>query len=167
MPLLPLAMILSAAHAFPSSPCCNRRAAVLSAVPSLLLATSSRASTPTDPYSHWAYGRVPPPVERTVSYDEMVDMIRSGGVQSLQIAVQHDCVEATTREGHRVTLLLPDKEFDSLYAEVMDAGFQVQILPMDETKQAVRRAGQAALAAYLVCATWAWLLHKGDAHSPP
>ena len=135
----------------PALPPCTRRAVVGSV--SSASAFQSRfhgvAHASLDPYRHWAFGVVPPPVERTVQYEELMQKLRDKEIASLQIAVQHDCVIATTKEGHRLTLLLPDDQFPALVGESMDKDSMVLVLPIDARRQAVRDAAQATFATFV------------------
>tara|TARA_Y100000748_G_scaffold267360_1_gene238309 strand:- start:908 stop:1186 length:279 start_codon:yes stop_codon:yes gene_type:complete len=54
-----------------------------------------------DEYTHWSfYGLVAPPIEKVLSYDELVAEINHDKIKSIQISVQHDRVIATINEGH-------------------------------------------------------------------
>ena len=119
------------------------RRAVMTTLPTLALAED-------DPYAHWSFfGLAPPPVERTVTYDELVRIIRQDRIETVQIAVQHDCIVATTTEGHRLALVIRDRDLPILFADTMERdGLPFTYLPIDRTRQAVRAAAQTALATY-------------------
>ena len=59
-----------------------------------------------DYYAHWSiYGIIPPPIEKSITKRELINEIDRENIISLQIAVQHDCVIATTIKNHRFCLL--------------------------------------------------------------
>lgn len=98
-----------------------------------------------DPYSYWSiYGLVPPPIEKIISYDDLLDNIYNRTIFSIQIAVQHDCVIATTKEGHRWACLVKDKNFPQLLMDVMDknGNMPVYVLPMDPIRSKIRNIAQ-------------------------
>ena len=120
------------------------RRAILFSAPAALIAPPSSASD--DPYSHWAYGKVPPPIEKTIGYDEVMQEIRDGQIESLQVAVQHDCVIATTKEGHRHSVLIPDDELSALMLDAMNEDVHLPLLPVSDTLQSVHTLAQLSLA---------------------
>jgi len=80
-----------------------------------------------DPFSYWSiYGLVPPPVEKIISY------------------VQHDCVIATTKQGHRWVCLIKDKNFPQLLMDAMDknGNMPVYVLPEDPVRSKIRNVAQ-------------------------
>ena len=98
-----------------------------------------------DMYSHWSfYGIFPPPIKSTITYEELVNEINNNNIYSVQIAVQHDCVIATTNEGYRLSCLMPDEKFNDLYTDSMDVNGELKIrfLPIDETKSKIRKTAQ-------------------------
>ena len=98
-----------------------------------------------DPYAYWSiYGLVPPPIEKIISYDDLLDFIYNRTIFSIQIAVQHDCVIATTKEGHRWACLVKDKNFPQLLMDVMDknGNMPVYVLPMDPIRSKIRNIAQ-------------------------
>ena len=98
-----------------------------------------------DPFSYWSiYGLVPPPVEKIISYDDLLENIKNRTIFSLQIAVQHDCVIATTKQGHRWACLVKDKNFPQLLLDVMDknGNMPVYVLPQDPIRSKIRNVAQ-------------------------
>lgn len=98
-----------------------------------------------DPYAYWSiYGLVPPPIEKIISYDDLLDFIYNRTIFSIQIAVQHDCVIATTKEGHRWACLVKDKNFPQLLMDVMDknGNMPVYVLPLDPVRSKIRNFAQ-------------------------
>jgi len=74
-----------------------------------------------DYYAHWSvYGLVPPPIEKSITKEELVKEIDKNNIISLQIAVQHDCVIATTIKNHRLSVLIKDKDFDNFVNQFRD-----------------------------------------------
>ena len=110
-----------------------------------------------DPYAHWSFfDLAPPPIERRVSYDELLIEIKHYRIVSVQIAVQHDCVIATTIRGHRLACLIPDEEFETLIMDSVDKNGNIPftILPMDKVRSWVRSTAQG----YLNLAGILWIL---------
>jgi ATP-dependent Zn protease len=98
-----------------------------------------------DPFAYWSvYGLVPPPIEKIISYDDLLENIKNRTILSLQIAVQHDCVIATTKEGHRWACLVKDKNFPQLLMDVMDknGNMPVYVLPEDPVRSKIRNVAQ-------------------------
>ena len=98
-----------------------------------------------DPFSYWSiYGLVPPPVEKIISYDDLLENIKNRTIFSLQIAVQHDCVIATTKQGHRWVCLVKDKNFQQLLLDAMDknGNMPVYVLPEDPVRSKIRNVAQ-------------------------
>jgi ATP-dependent Zn protease len=98
-----------------------------------------------DPFSYWSnYGLVPPPIEKIISYDDLLENIKNKTIFSLQIAVQHDCVIATTKQGHRWACLVKDKNFPQLLLDVMDknGNMPVYVLPQDPIRSKIRNVAQ-------------------------
>lgn len=104
-----------------------------------------------DPYAFWAYGVVPPPIERVVSYNELIREIQNNNIMSVEIAVQHDCVIATTIKGHRISCLIPDKEFDNLLNDSRDKNgdLLVNVLETSPFKRKIRNTAQFILGSSL------------------
>ena len=73
-----------------------------------------------DPLAHWSFfGLAPPPISGSLTYDELLARAEAGQVASVQIAVQHDCVVATTLLGHRLACEMPDSLFPRLLLDSM------------------------------------------------
>jgi len=107
-------------------------------------------SLPYDPWAHSSlFGLVPPPVAGTWSHQELVDAARGGGVASVQIAPQHDVVIAVTTSGRRYATPMPDDDFPTLLLETTrpDGSYPFAVLPMDESRAALRSAAGTALQA--------------------
>lgn len=98
-----------------------------------------------DPFAYWSvYGLVPPPIEKIISYDDLLENIKNKTIFSLQIAVQHDCVIATTKDGHRWACLVKDKNFPQLLMDAMDknGNMPVYVLPEDPVRSKIRNVAQ-------------------------
>lgn len=98
-----------------------------------------------DPFAYWSvYGLVPPPIEKIISYDDLLENIKNKTIFSLQIAVQHDCVIATTKDGHRWACLVKDKNFPQLLLDAMDknGNMPVYVLPQDPIRSKIRNVAQ-------------------------
>ena len=100
---------------------------------------------PDDPYGHWSFfGLVPPPVEAVITYDELLEKIKNNTIFSVQIAVQHDCIIATTIENHRLSCLVPDEKMNDLILDTMlkNGNLPFYILPIDPVKSKIRDIAQ-------------------------
>uniref|UniRef100_A0A6V2M2C8 Uncharacterized protein n=1 Tax=Emiliania huxleyi TaxID=2903 RepID=A0A6V2M2C8_EMIHU len=110
-------------------------------------------SLPYDPWAHSSlFGLVPPPVAGTWSHQELVDAARGGGVASVQIAPQHDVVIAVSTSGRRYATPMLDDDFPTLLLETTrpDGSYPFAVLPMDESRAALRSAAGTALQASLL-----------------
>ena len=106
-----------------------------------------------DYYAHWSiYGLVPPPIEKVITKEELVNEINRENIISLQIAVQHDCVIATTIKNHRLSCLIKDKDFNKFVDSFRDNdnSLSFTVIPIDEKKQKIRRFAQYWLGLYIV-----------------
>tara|TARA_Y100000591_G_scaffold333389_1_gene376981 strand:+ start:12478 stop:13110 length:633 start_codon:yes stop_codon:yes gene_type:complete len=106
-----------------------------------------------DYYAHWSiYGLVPPPIEKSITQQELTREIENKNIISLQIAVQHDCVIATTVENHRLSCLIKDKEFNTFIEQFRDDDNSIPftVLPIDKNKQKLRHFAQGWLGLYIV-----------------
>jgi len=105
-----------------------------------------------DWYSHWSFfGIAPPPIKSSITYEELINEINNNNIYSLQIAVQHDCIIATTNNGYRLSCLVPDEKFNDLYTDAMNSDGQLKVLflPIDETKSNIRKTAQISF--YSLC----------------
>jgi hypothetical protein len=93
------------------------------------------------------FGLAAPPIQAIWSYEQLVQEARAGSIASVQIAVQHDCVIATSTSGQRYSTLLPDKRFPELLADVMlpDGSTPFEVLPLDAARANVRDAAFTTL----------------------
>ena len=100
---------------------------------------------PDDQYGHWSFfGLVPPPIEKVISYDELLENIKNNNIFTIQIAIQHNCIIATTIENHRLACLVPDKMIDDLIMESMqkNGNLPFYILPIDPIRSKIRNFAQ-------------------------
>lgn len=141
----------------------TRRSAVIGATassmtwPSFPPPSSSFVSNASDPLASWsAGGLVPPPIEKDVSYDELLDLMRQGNVWSLQPAVQHDSVVVTTTAGHRLSCAVRDDEWDRLVLDSFASDRAVHILPSDSWRRNVRGFAQIFASAYAARRMFEW-----------
>ena len=156
-PRLPIVFsIVSACAALhsPKPPVLDRRgaltaaaAALVASVPKGAQASSSGSlsepvATPDYAAKSSFFGLAAPPVQGMWSYEQLLAEARAGTIASVQIAVQHDCVVATTTQGHRFSCLLPDERFPDLLADAMsaDGSMPFEVLPMDEMREQIRSA---------------------------
>jgi len=105
-----------------------------------------------DYYAHWSvYGLVPPPIEKSVTQEELIREIENNNIISLQIAVQHDCVTATTVKNHRLSCLIKDKDFNTFVDQFKDDNNSLpfMVIPIDEDKQKLRHVAQGWLGLYI------------------
>ena len=106
-----------------------------------------------DHYAHWSiYGTVPPPIEKTITYSELVDSINNNTVQYIEIAIQHDCIVATTLNNHRWSCLVKDKDIPLLIEDTKHSnGDQgVIIIPTDPRKANLRKVAQVFFYTYIL-----------------
>lgn len=106
-----------------------------------------------DYYAHWSvYGLVPPPIEKVITREELVNEINKENIISLQIAVQHDCVIATNIKNHRLSCFIKDKEFNEFVNQFRDNNNELpfRVIPIDKNKQKIRRLAQSWLGLYIV-----------------
>ena len=99
-----------------------------------------------DPYSHWSLnGIAPPPIKKTLSYQELLQQIHNNSIFTIQIAPQHDSIIATNYQGNRFACQVKDKNFDKLIQESLDENSNLPfiVLPIDENRQKIRNAAQA------------------------
>lgn len=88
------------------------------------------------------FGMAPPKIQGTWSYEELLAKAGGGRVATVQIAVQHNQVVATTPEGHRYVCALKDEDFPILLTDAMraDGSLPFEVLPMDPIRAQVREA---------------------------
>ena len=106
-----------------------------------------------DYYAHWSiYGIIPPPIEKTITYSELVDSINNNTVQYIEIAIQHDCIVATTINNHRWSCLVKDKDIPLLIEATKHSnGDQgVIIVPTDHRKANLRKVAQVFFYTYIL-----------------
>jgi len=106
-----------------------------------------------DHYAHWSiHGIVPPPIEKTITYSELVDSINNNTVQYIEIAIQHDCIVATTINNHRWSCLVKDKDIPLLIEVTKHSnGDQgVIIVPTDPRKANLRKVAQVFFYTYIL-----------------
>ena len=98
-----------------------------------------------DQYAHWSlFGVTPPPIEKKITYDELLREINGKNILTLQIATQHDTVVATTVRGHRLAVPLKDEDFSALVLSSMDENGNLPfiVLPYDQVRGAIRNIAQ-------------------------
>ena len=106
------------------------------------------ASTPKDGKAvDWAghssaFGMAPPPIQGILTYDEMLELAAAGEIATVQIAVQHDTVIATMRNGHRFASPIKDADFPWFVTDATrpDGTVPFEVLPIDPIRQKVRAA---------------------------
>ena len=106
-----------------------------------------------DYYAHWSiYGLVPPPIEKTITYNELVEAIKNRTIVYIQITVQHDCIIATTTNFHRWTCILKDSLIDKLLDDTRkpDGSQGVTLIPIDATREKIRNVAQILYFSYIV-----------------
>ena len=105
-----------------------------------------------DDYAHWSiYGIIPPPIEKTILYPELVDSIKNGTIKYIEIAVQHDCIVATTTNNHRWSCLVKDSDIPQLIEDTRrpDGSDGVEIMPTQQYKTNIRNFGQVFFYTYI------------------
>jgi hypothetical protein len=118
-------------------------------------ATTPPAAVDLDRPGHMVWGVIPPTPLGSITYQQLLDASAAGQIVSVQIAVQHDNVMATTVGGARWACALPDSEFAGLLVDATraDGSLPFEVLPIDETKAQIRDIAQRtfslAVGAYL------------------
>lgn len=81
------------------------------------------------------------------SYAELVEQAKAENLATIQTAVQHDCIVATTHEGMRFAALVADKAVPLLLidCEKPDGSLPFEVLPIDENRAAVRDVARQLL----------------------
>lgn len=81
-----------------------------------------------------------PPVQKEWSYQELKDQAKANNIATIQTAVSHDCLIATTHQGWRFASLVADKDVPTLLLEVTqpDGSLPFEVLPIDKNRAAVR-----------------------------
>ena len=95
---------------------------------------------------------VPPPIEKTISYNELIESIRNGTIIYTEKAVQHDCIIATTYKNHRWASLIKDLEIPKFLNDIKDNnGNQiVMLLPANPYKIKIRNTAQIIFYTYII-----------------
>ena len=89
---------------------------------------SQKNITKIDEYAHWSiYGLIPPPIEKSITYNELINEIYNKNIIKLQQAPQHDCVVATTTIGHRWACLIKDNDIENINKELKLISNNLQI----------------------------------------
>ena len=92
-----------------------------------------------DPYSYWSFfGLAPPHIEKVITYDELIKKINNNEIYTIQQAYWHDCIIATTNNGHRISCKISDKNIDKLFIDVNNKHMPVNILPIDPIRSNIR-----------------------------
>tara|TARA_B100000579_G_scaffold192368_1_gene157287 strand:+ start:930 stop:1676 length:747 start_codon:yes stop_codon:yes gene_type:complete len=102
-----------------------------------------------DWYAQWTFFNIaPPPIEKVLTYEQLIQEIKNNNIVSVEIAVQHDCVVATTNIGHRWSCLIRDKDFPKLLEDSKDddGNLPFIVLPIDMNKAFLRTTAQIFLA---------------------
>ena len=106
-----------------------------------------------DKYAHWALnGLIPPPIEKSISKEELINEINKKNILALQISVQHDNVIVTTKKNHRLSCKIKDIEFNNFINEFRDENKQIpfQVIPIDTNKQEIRNFAEFFFGAYII-----------------
>ncbi len=105
-----------------------------------------------DYYGYWPIKIVPPPIEKIITQDQLREKIKNNEIISLQTAVQHDNVIATTKKNHRLSCPIKDRDFPNFLEEIKDrdGNLPVIVLPIDKNRQIVRNIAQSWLGLYII-----------------
>lgn len=96
-----------------------------------------------DKYAHWSlYGLAPPHIEKTINYKELIEYVDKNLVYSLQPAFWHDCIIVTTKNGHRLTFSIKEKDYDNLFTDILKKNNNIYILPVDPIRSNIRNVAQ-------------------------
>lgn len=157
-------LVCSLAFIKPLGQSMERRSVIISGTTAFLpeVARAEVVEEVEDPYAKWSFfGIAPPPIERNIDYDEFVNLANENKIETIQIAVQHDCVIATTREGHRLALLIKDRYVPMLLTDTLRKNeLPFTVLPIDKSRQQIRDVAQATfygMVAYLFADLYGWI----------
>lgn len=149
----------------------TRRNAIASITGSIIFAPTAGETTPTnattlidvhtlidvptqtdiasdDRLSHWAFfGLAPPPIAGVLSYDDLVRFAKTGTIQTVQPAVQHDVLIATTHNGWRYASIIKDTDTTQF---IMDCITDEKVIPFifmprDPLKNFIHNAAMVTL----------------------
>lgn len=102
-----------------------------------------------DYYAHWSiYGLIPPPIEKTITYEQLINEVKNNNIIKIQQSPQHDCVVATTNIGHRWACLIKDKDINIRNKEIKEINSNLKILPIEKKYVIIRNIWQTWLATY-------------------
>ena len=124
--MLAVVQALALALVTPPMPDLGRRDLLLSATASAALSSPTKASAA-------FFGLVEPPIRGELTYAELLEEASKHRLQTVQTAVSHDWVIATTVDGQRYSCRVLDVDFDNLLLEAMGTDgtmpFEVHMLP--------------------------------------
>lgn len=122
----------------------QRNVAVADVSPSNLEETDKE-----DVYARTSFGGlVQPPIESTVTYDKMLQMVARDEIQAVQPAVQENWVVAITSRGHRLACHLVNSTMDTLALDL--TGSRVAILPLSPWRMRLHAAAELTLQSVVV-----------------
>ena len=111
---------------------------------------SQKNITKIDKYAHWSvYELIPPPIEKSITYNELRNEIYNKNIIKLQQAPQHDCVVATTTIGHRWACLIKDNDIENINKELKLVSDNLQILPIEKKYVYIRSIWQTWIISYI------------------
>ena len=111
---------------------------------------SKKNITKVDKYADWSlYKLISPPIEKTLTYNELLEEIKKKNIIKLQQAPQHDCIIATSRIGYRWACLIKDKDLENVNNEINIISNDLQILPIEKKYIYIRSIWQIWLSIYI------------------
>ena len=165
-----------------ASASCGRRAFLATASHGAILSRVARprpvfaeSAVTDDAYSHWSFfGLAPPPIAGILEYEDLVGWAKSGAFRTVQPAVQHDVLIATTLRGWRYAAFVRDSDIATFVLDcTTDTSVPFTLLARDPTRAAVRDVAALLLDTTLlalIADQWdllPWKLTSFDATLPP
>ena len=133
----------------PAEPPVSRRQALTAVAATLLTARPDRVEAARSSEARvedWKghssfYGLAAPPIQGELTYEQLLRAADAGHIATVQIAVQHDNVIATTPEGHRFSCPIKDKDFPLLQVDAMrsDGSLPFEVLPLDPIRDQIHK----------------------------
>mgnify|MGYP006094424825 CR=1 FL=1 len=101
-----------------------------------------------DVYAHWSfYNMIPPPIEKSITYDELRQEIEERHITSIQEAVQGNHLIVTTNEGHRLSCPFPIDQLQMFLLDFQnEEGLPFTVIPKSAWKQDLHLFSEISLA---------------------
>ena len=108
-----------------------------------ILANNNNKSNKIDKFAHWSvYGLIPPPIEKTISIEELINEIKINNIIKIQQSINHNCVVVTNNKGHRWICLIKDKDIINSNKIIKEINSKLEILPIEKKYILIRNIWQ-------------------------